>query len=303
MRVRSSMSRALYAPPGADVHTRCRCPRCGTRPGTLAAREGICYKTIVRPRAPRLAAKRAAVMLAAALSLASCQRTASTGANAAGLAKQPATLSGSPAPKGAATSGPVPAAALPAKPTPAAAPRSVVTAPSTPASTPASSPAPVVRADAGLFGLLCQGAQDGNLPEDFEIGPLGAARLLADDERLAYAAAAAMLDAFSRGQVDRAVIAAGSRDALAGTIAFALERGDLPVAWRLGPPRADGSELVANVRLLGADGSAEGEIYARRESGSLLVSDLQIDPARMRVRRAKPDRTFFPSPYRWLLGG
>ncbi len=186
-----------------------------------------------------------------------------------------------------------------AKPTPAAAPRSDETAPSTPAS----SPAPAVRADAGLFGLLCQGAQDGDLPEDFEIGPLGAARLLADDERLAYEAAATMLDAFSRGQVDRAVIAAGSRDALAGTIAFALERGDLPVAWRLGPPRADGSELVANVRLLGADGSAEGEIYARRESGSLLVSDLQVDPARMRVRRVKPDRTFFPSPYRWLLGG
>jgi hypothetical protein len=238
-------------------------------------------------------------MLAVVLCLASCRRTASTGANPVSPTTQPATLSGSPAPQGAAATSRVPAAPVPATPTPAAAPRSAETAPPSPAS----SPAPVISADAGLFGLLCQGAQDGNLPEDFEIGPLGAARLLADDERLAFTAAATMLDAFSRGKVDRAAIAAGSRDALAGTIAFALERGDLPVAWRLGPPRADGSELVANVRLLGAVGSAEGEIYARRESGGLLVSDLQVDPARMRIRRVKPDRTFFPSPYRWLLGG
>jgi hypothetical protein len=38
-------------------------------------------------------------------------------------------------------------------------------------------------------------------------------------------------------------------------------------------------------------------------SSNLRVSDLQIDPARMRVRRQRSDRAFFPSPYRWLLGG
>jgi hypothetical protein len=141
------------------------------------------------------------------------------------------------------------------------------------------------------------------LPEDFEIGPLGAARLLGSDERAAYDAAASLIEAFARGRVDPARLAAESRDALAGMISFALERGDRPVAWRLGPPRASGQELVANLRLLGTDGSAEGEVYARREGGDLRVSDLQIDPARMRVRRDRSGRTFFPSPYRWLLGG
>jgi hypothetical protein len=232
-------------------------------------------------------------MLACALCLSSCQRSVSTAANPVGPAKQPAALSSTPPVAKAGTSTP-----SPAKPS---ASEARDTAPGQ--ATPAASPAPVLPADNGLFGLLGQGGQDGTLPEDFEIGPLGAARLLKDDEGAAFAAAAAMLAAFARGRVDRAAIAAGSRDALAATIAFALERGDLPVAWRLGPPRANGAELVANVRLLGTDGSAEGEIYARREGGNLLVSDLQIDPARMRVRRERPDRTFFPSPYRWLLGG
>jgi hypothetical protein len=171
------------------------------------------------------------------------------------------------------------------------------------ATAPAPSAAPAPALDTGVLGLLCQGAQDGTLPEDFEIGPLGAARLLEEDGRAAYTIAASLLDAFCRGRVDRTRLAADSRDALAGTIAYALEQDDLPVSWRLGPPRATGSELVANLRLLGTDGSAEGELYSRREGGDFLVSDLQIDPVRMRVRRERSGRRFFPSPYRWLLGG
>jgi len=168
---------------------------------------------------------------------------------------------------------------------------------------PGVSAAPASAPDAGLLGLLSLGAQDGILPEDFQIGPLGAARLLGDEERTAYRTAVTLLDAFARGRIERAAISAGSREALAGTLAFALEQGNRPTAWRLGPPRALDADLVANLRLLGEDGSAEGELYARREGGEVLVSDLQIDPARMRVPRARPDRTFFPSPYRWLLGG
>ncbi len=239
----------------------------------------------------------AIILLASALCLASCQRTASSGTTAAGSAKQPASPSGTPvtAPSGTTVN------AAPTKPAPDRGARG--SAPQPAETAPAASSAPVSPVDTGVFGLLCQGAQDGTLPEDFEIGPLVAARLLGDDERAAYDAAASLLDAFTRGRVDRTGLAAEPRDALAGMIAFALEQGDLPVAWRLGPPRAAGSELVANLRLLGADGSAEGELYARREGGDLLVSDLQIDPARMRVRRERSGRTFFPSPYRWLLGG
>jgi hypothetical protein len=236
-------------------------------------------------------------LLASALCLAGCQRSASSGTAAVGPAKQPVSPSRTPASVASETTANV----APAKP--AADQGTHETAARPAAAAPAASPAPVPTVDTGIFGLLSQGAQDGTLPEDFEIGPLGAARLLGDDERAAYNAAASLLDAFARGRVERTGLAADSRDALAGTIAYALERGDLPVAWRLGPPRATSSELVANLRLFGTDGSAEGELYARREGGDFRVSDLQIDPARMRVRRERSGRTFFPSPYRWLLGG
>jgi hypothetical protein len=236
-------------------------------------------------------------LLASALCLAGCQRSASSGTAAAGSAKQPASPSRTPA----SVASEAKANAIPAKPSTDQGTRASATRPA--AAAPAASPAPAPTVETGVFGLLSQGAQDGTLPEDFEIGPLGAARLLGDDERAAYKAAASLLDAFARGRVERTGLAADSRDALAGTIAYALERGDLPVAWRLGPPRATSSELVANLRLFGTDGSAEGELYARREGGDFRVSDLQIDPARMRVRRERSGRTFFPSPYRWLLGG
>ncbi len=116
-------------------------------------------------------------------------------------------------------------------------------------------------------------------------------------------AAAVLLDAWVARRVERSSLAAGAREALAGTIGYALEQGDVPLSWRLGPPRPQGGELVANLRLLAAGGSAEGEVYAAREGDSVLVSDLQVDPARLRVPRERPARTFFPSPYRWLLGG
>lgn len=233
------------------------------------------------------------VLLAAALGVAACQRRSSAAAGPTDAARPKAPAAAIPATPSAA------APALTAAAQPASATGKRATAPG-PAAAPAGAPAPF---DAGLHGLLGQGAQDGILPEDFEIGPLGAVRLLAGDERAAAEAAAALLEAFAAGRADRTAIAVDARDGLAGMLSAALERGDRPVAWRLGPPRPDGAEQVANLRLFGADGSAEGELYARREGGVVLVSDLQIDLARMRVRRARPDRTFFPSPYRWLLGG
>lgn len=226
----------------------------------------------------------AIVLLAAALG--SCQRSV-----AGELKQSPSRITPTPAPA-------TPATATPSTSTPTKLP---TRSPSPPAPAPASPPAS--GADFGLLALLAQGAQDGNLPEDFEIGPLAAKRLLADDARAAHEAAAALLDAWVARRVERSSLAAGAREALAGTIGYALERGDVPLSWRLGPPRPQGGELVANLRLLAAGGSAEGEVYAGREGASVLVTDLQIDPARLRLPREAPLRTFFPSPYRWLLGG
>jgi hypothetical protein len=231
---------------------------------------------------------RAAVIVLLATALCACQRSA------AGAAKQ-----------GPSRTTSEPAASI----TPPAASARAVSAPAVSAppvsghaATTAAAP-PSATVDTGLLGLLGQGAQDGTLPEDFEIGPLTADRLLADEARAACAAAAAVLDAWIAGRVDRAALAADARETLAGMIGFALEQGDVPREWRLGPPRPSGGETVANIRLLATGGSAEGEIYTTREGGGVLVSDLQVDPARLKVARERPQRTFFPSPYRWLLGG
>lgn len=240
------------------------------------------------------------VVLASAICLASCHRSPAARAPSPGSAGPAAASSreaATRAPESAANAAVAKSATVPESGPLPTGRRAAAAPPVVPVPPPASG------AETGVLGLLCQGPQDGILPEDFAIGPLGCERLLGSEERAAYRAAASLLDAFARGKVDRAMLAAGSREALAGTLAFALEQGDRPVAWRLGPPRAAGAELVANLRLLGSDGSAEGELYARREGEEVLVSDLQIDPARMQVPRKRPDRTFFPSPYRWLLGG
>ena len=225
-------------------------------------------------------------LIAAALAIASCSRTGSSGA-----AKQPQPAGAS----GGQTASPAASSSAPAA---AGGPRAITLEPVPPS--PAGSSA---RPDTGLFTLLAQGAQDGLLPEDFEIGPLASSRLLQGDGREAFAVAASLAVAFARGAVDRSLLAADSREALAGMLGYAIEQGELPASFRLGPPRAAGQEQVANLRLLGAEGSTEGEIYARLEGRAWLVSDLQVDPARMLVRKDRSGRTFFPSPYRWLLGG
>ena len=231
---------------------------------------------------------RAAVIVLLATALCACQRSA------VGAAKQgPSRITPEPAASITPPAASAPAASAPAAPT----------APARATTAAAVLPSPSASVDTGLLGLLGQGAQDGTLPEDFEIGPLAADRLLADEARTARAASAAVLDAWTAGRVDRAALAADARETLAGMIGFALERGDVPREWRLGPPRPSGGETVANIRLLAAGGSAEGEIYTAREGGGVLVSDLQVDPARLKVVRERPQRTFFPSPYRWLLGG
>jgi hypothetical protein len=233
---------------------------------------------------------RAATIVLLASALCACQRSAAGSAKAS-----PTSISPSPA-----SSIAPPAASTPATAAPATAASTAAVGSARATAGPSSQPAP---ADVGLLGLLGQGAQDGNLPEDFEIGPLAADRLLADEARAERVAAAAVLDAWTAGRVDRADFASDARETLAGMIGFALERGNVPLAWRLGPPRPTAGETVANIRLLAAGGSAEGEIYITREGGGVLVSDIQVDPARMNVARERPQRTFFPSPYRWLLGG
>ena len=140
------------------------------------------------------------------------------------------------------------------------------------------------------------------LPEDFKIGPLGDDHGSEKDQDQAMEAAARFLSELVAGKVDKDLMAAESRDAMAGTLSFGLEKGNTPISWRVGRPRTrDDGDVTAPVRLFGRSGSSEGEIYVSRSGSKWLVADLQLSLAELSVKSEKPKEKFFPLEYRWLL--
>ena len=140
------------------------------------------------------------------------------------------------------------------------------------------------------------------LPEDFKIGPLGEARGGTADEDAAIAVASAFLASVVSGTPDVKLLAPESGKTVSDTVTFGLQQGYTPKSFRLGAPKArENGEITATVRLFGADGTSEGEIYMSHVGKVWLVSDLQLSMAQLAVKRAKPKEKFFPSTYRWLL--
>jgi hypothetical protein len=175
-------------------------------------------------------------------------------------------------------------------------------APAQPAVTPAR-PLPAASAS-GTAALLLLGSATRILPEDFLIGPLADTNGGTDDEKAALAAAAALLGSVAAGAPDGSQVTADSREAVLDLLGTAARAGGSPLAFRLGGAVVlPSGEISANVRLLRGQGSAEGELYLRREGSRWLVSDVQVNPAALAAARSRPAGRFFPSPYRWLLGG
>jgi hypothetical protein len=158
-------------------------------------------------------------------------------------------------------------------------------------------------AGAGTGSLLVLGPAGLVMPEDFSIGPLADMRGGTDDEKAALASAAAFLASVAAGRPDGKLLAPESEKAVLDLLAPVPEGGAVPTRFRLGQAVSlpDG-EISANVRLLRGQGSAEGELYLRREGSQWLVVDVQVNPAALAVARQRPKQRFFPSPYRWLLG-
>jgi len=156
----------------------------------------------------------------------------------------------------------------------------------------------------GTAALLLLGPARRVLPEDFLIGPLADPSGGTDDEKAALAAAAALLGSVAAGAPDGSLLTGDSRDAVLDLLGAAARGGGGPLAVRLGSAvLLPSGEISANVRLLRGQGSAEGELYLRREGSRWLVSDVQVNPAALAAARSRPAGRFFPSPYRWLLGG
>jgi len=171
--------------------------------------------------------------------------------------------------------------------------------------TPAQQAAPVTplpRTESGIAALFTLDPYAHTMPEDFLIGPLGGEIAEASDEGGAIRAARTFLASFAAGSVDRKLIAPERDEAIADMLAFGIEKGFAAKSFRVGRPRKhDSGEVTAAVRLFGAAGTAEGEIYLSKTGTEWLVGDFQINLAQLAEEREKPKERFFPSAYRWLL--
>src|SRR5271157_4794492 len=113
--------------------------------------------------------------------------------------------------------------------------------------------------------LMALGRQTRTLPEDFKIGPLGDNRTENQDANAAVSAAEAFLTSLVAGKADGSLLAADSQKTVLDTLTYGLKQGYAPSSFRVGTPKVqDDGEIAANVRLFGADGTAEGEIYMAR---------------------------------------
>lgn len=149
---------------------------------------------------------------------------------------------------------------------------------------------------------MALGRQTRALPEDFKIGVLGDDRTENQEENGAISTADAFLAGLVAGKPDRALLTAESEKTVLDTLTYGLKQGYTPSSFRLGTPKVqDDGGIAANVRLFGAEGSAEGEIYMARAGKKWLVSDLQLSLAQLAVKHEKSKEKYFPSAYRWLL--
>jgi hypothetical protein len=157
--------------------------------------------------------------------------------------------------------------------------------------------------NAGVQTLLTLDGTPRILPEDFRIGPLGDPEQGTADEKAALEAAGALLASLVGGGVDAKLLAAESEEALRDMLAFGFEGARAPTSFRLGRAvaRPEG-ETTVNARLFRGQGTAEGEIYLRKENREWLIADIQISAAELAAARERPKQKFFPSTYRWLLG-
>jgi hypothetical protein len=158
------------------------------------------------------------------------------------------------------------------------------------------------RGPVNAASLMAMGRDGRLMPEDFKIGPLGDRRMDKQDESRALETASTFLDRLVAGTVDRKLLSPGSQDSVSDALTFGLRQGYTPTGYRLGAPKTrENGEITAAVRLFGAQGTSEGQIYLASSGSQWLVADLQLSLAQLSVKREKPKEKFFPLEYRWLL--
>jgi hypothetical protein len=149
------------------------------------------------------------------------------------------------------------------------------------------------------------------LPEDFKIGPL--AELVSVDRSTLemISVATRFLNTLEGGSVAEESLQAEIRQELATSIRYYLERGLIPLNYRIGAITTesygeeeqtsllDQTTAWMNLRLFGSPGVSSGELYLERSGGRWYISDLQLDFERLGVEYTKEQDRYYPSTYGW----
>jgi hypothetical protein len=133
---------------------------------------------------------------------------------------------------------------------------------------------------------------------DFRIGPLDVPA--AGGRTEASQVLSRFLDAMTRGEVAGDLLDPESRERITRSLTYFIDKGILPTRYRVGELRDAGeSEILANVRLFGAPGVAEGEVYLVHAESGWMVGDLQIGLALLAEPYEPPQAPFVPSSYEY----
>jgi hypothetical protein len=137
------------------------------------------------------------------------------------------------------------------------------------------------------------------LPEDFVIGNLQSTKPEDRDEQIIAAKAESFSRSLVRGAVPEEPVHPEWRDDMKRSLWYHQENSTFPKNIRIGKIIIDGSTARANMRLIGEEGRAAGELFFELTGGEWYITDIQADFSKL-DRPYTRDEQFEPSIYQWL---
>ena len=168
----------------------------------------------------------------------------------------------------------------------------------TPAATAPSAPPPATPATSSEFLQTDRGQA---VPaRDFMIGKLQVPGVGGGAVQDASAVLSGFLDALAKGAIDSDLLDPLSSSRITRSISYYSAKGMVPTRYRVGllKEAADGS-IVANVRLYGAKGVTQGEVYLVKGETGWRIADIQAGFAELLEPYTPPTEPFVPSSYEY----
>ena len=147
------------------------------------------------------------------------------------------------------------------------------------------------------------------LPEDFEIGSLADLRGIDLEERQIVTVTTRFLNAMQEEAVHEEVLLMTVRKELGDSIRYYLERGFVPLTYRIGAITIESVDKDSslslnpaawmNIRLFGTPGVTEGQLYLEKTGGRWYVSDLQVNLELLKQAYVREQDAYYPSVYGW----